>query len=453
MKSILTIIFLIPSNIFATLLDFQKEINSIVDKTKDSVVNIRIIKEGYISTIEPEFFFGYIIPEEKIYKYKTGGLGSGVIISEDGYVVTNYHVIDKADEISIESYENNKKTVYKGSYIGGDKNLDIAIIKIEANKKFKYLPFSNKSVNVGDIVVAIGYPFGFKQTYTMGIISAKNVSLKVEGKAYNNLLQTDAAINQGNSGGPLVNIDGEICGINSAIYSPSGAFAGIGFAIPSWRVKEVVDNIIYKKTPLRGWLGISLIPTDLIMKKVMTANIPQGGIINKIIPNSPAEKSGLKRGDIIVSIDDEEVESDEDVFYKIYYKKPGEKIKISFIRDGKKYEKDIILAQRPDEEDLIDEKQRIKQKTNQKDNLKNTFNYKGITLKYEDNKAVVIDVKNDSPLKGYLEVGDIITSINNRRITSYDDMKEIFSKLDISEGALFDITRDGEPFYLSIQIK
>ena len=445
-------------NLFSlNILDFQKEANRIVEKTNRSVVSIRVYKEGYLSLIEPEFFFHYIIPEEKIYKYKIGGLGSGVIISEDGYIVTNYHVVDDANEIKIEMYENNKKSVYTAKFVGGDKKIDIAILKINSSRKFSYLYFSTKSISVGDIVFAIGYPFGFKQTYTMGIISAKNVRLKVEGKFYDDLIQTDAAINQGNSGGPLVNIYGEIVGINTAIYSPSGAFAGIGFAVPGWRVKEVVDEVVYSKTPQRGWIGVSIIPTDLIMRNIMLAsNFPKGGIVNKVYKDSPAQKAGIKRGDIIVSVDGEDVENDEELVSKIYYKKPGESVSITYIRNGKKYTVDLILGKRPSESELekISSYDRdLDDFSNKGLNAKNTFEFKGLLLEYRDGFAYVVDVKRNSPFESYIKKDDMISSINNKKFSSYDEMVRVFNSIDLSEGVLFDVTRDGEPFYLSIQIK
>lgn len=448
MRFVAILIFFYSNLYSVDLKTVQSEINNLVEKTNKAVVSVKVAKEGYASVVEPEFFFGYIIPEEKLYKYKIGGVGSGVIISEDGYVVTNYHVIEDADEVSIETFDDNRKTTYKAVYAGGDKRLDIAILKIKSNRKFNYLSFSQASVKVGDLVFAIGYPFGFKQTYTMGIVSSKNVSLKVEGKVYNDLIQTDAAINRGNSGGPLVNINGEIVGINSAIYSPSGAFAGVGFAIPAWRVREVVDEVIYRKSPQRGWLGISLLPADLIMRKVMLTDIPKGGIINKVYENSPAKKAGLKRGDIITSIDNEDVENDEDLLYKIYYKKPGDKVSISYVRGGKEYVVDVVLGERPKEEEI---KNLIASETPGKGDKIYEFN--GIILKYSSNTASVIAVKDDSPLKNYLKVGDKIVGVNNMKFGSYKDMVEVFKRVDISEGVLFDMIRDGEPFYLSVQIK
>ncbi|HOL61813.1 MAG TPA: trypsin-like peptidase domain-containing protein [Elusimicrobiales bacterium] len=448
------VFWLFFSNLYSSvnIYEFQKDINSIVQKSNGAVVSIKVSKEGAVSVIEPEFYFGYMIPEEKIYKYKMGGIGSGVIISPDGYLVTNYHVIEDADEINIEISEDNKKTTYKANYVGGEKKLDIAILKIKSNnKKFQYLNFSSSPVNIGDIVLAVGYPFGFKQTYTMGIVSSKNVNLKVEGKAYNDLIQTDAAINQGNSGGPLLNIRGEIVGINSAIYSPSGAFAGVGFAIPSWKIRQVVDEVIYNKAPERGWMGVSLIPTDLVMRKIMSTDIPKGGIINKVYDNSPAQKAGLKRGDIIVSVDNDEVESDEDLVYRIYYKKPGDKISVSYIRNGKKYNAELVLSKRPKDSDMVMEKNSNNSYYDK--NKNNIYKFNGLDLVYSDEGAVVKDVGKDSPLRNYIKKGDIIKGVNNNKITDYRSMADAFSRADISEGILIDMIRDGEPFYLSIQVK
>lgn len=434
--------------------EFQKEINTLAEKTKSSVVSVRIVKEGYVSVIEPDFYFGYMMPEEKIYKYKFGGVGSGVVISPDGYVVTNHHVIEGADEIHVETLENNEKISYKAEYIGGDPKLDIAILKIKSRKKFPYIKFSTVPVNIGDFVIAIGYPFGFKQTYTAGIISSKNVSLKVEGRIYSDLIQTDAAINRGNSGGPLINIYGEIVGINSAIYSPSGAFAGIGFAIPSWRVKQIVDEVVYHKEVKRAWLGVSLIPTDVIMRRVMYADVPEGGIINKVYKNSPAYKAKLKRGDIITELDGDKVESDEDLVYRIYYKRPGDKVKIKYLRDGKEYSAYVELAERPTQ-DEIKKLEKSYTLDYDKENFAGdyTLKYNGVTFVYKNGKAYVSEIEPDSPLKGYLMEGDIIVGVNNRRIKSYSNMKTIFSEADISKGVLFDMIRNGEPFYLSIQVK
>ncbi len=426
---------------------FQKEIEGIVNRTSKAVVSVRVIREGKISVIEPEFFFGF--PMEKVYKFELSGIGSGVIINQDGYVVTNDHVIRGAEEISIEMNEDGKKTTYVAKYVGGEPALDIAILKIDGKgKKFPYLEFSTSAVNIGDLVLAVGYPFGFKQTYTMGIVSSKDANLKIEGRVYNNLIQTDAAINQGNSGGPLVDINAKIIGINSAIYSPSGAFAGIGFAIPAWRVRQVVDEVVYGKKKSRGWLGISLIPTDLIMNKYFSYNLPKGGIVNKVFKNSPAEKAGLKRGDIIVSVDGEDVDNDEELALRIYYKNPGDKVEIKYVRDGKEKTTTALLDARPSDSEIIN-----MEKGDKPIKSSGEYQFKGVVLSYINGYAVVRKIMPDSPLRGYLKEGDEILKVNNKGFKSYSDMVKVFSSIDLSEGVLFDMIRDGEPMYLSLTIK
>lgn len=433
------------------LLDLQNDINMVVEHTKKAVVGVRVVKEGRISVIEPEFFFGFGIPEEKIYKFQISGMGSGVIITEDGYLITNDHVIRGADEVKIEMDDDGKKVSYTANYVGGQPKLDIAILKINAkNKKFPYINFSTKPVNIGDIVFAIGYPFGFKKTYTMGIVSSKDVSLKIEGRVYDNLIQTDAAINQGNSGGPLVNIYGDIVGINSAIYSKSGEFAGIGFAIPAWRVRQIVDEVIFGKKTQRGWLGISLLPTDYIMNRYFSYSLPKGGIINKVYKNSPADKAGLRRGDIVVSVDGGEVENDEDLVLRIYYRNPGERVEIKYVRDGKEYTTTAILASRPSDDEISKLENQILSKTQK---ITDEYEFKGVLFEYRGSSCVIKKINHSSPLRGYLREGDEIIKINNRGFKTYKEMIEVFSSINLEEGVLFDMIRDGEPMFLSVTVK
>ncbi|MGC8867849.1 MAG: trypsin-like peptidase domain-containing protein [Elusimicrobiales bacterium] len=445
--SLISIILTINLCAGVNLSFLQGEIGSIIEKTKKAVVSVRVVKEGKISVIEPEFFFGF--PMEKIYRFEVSGIGSGVIITQDGYVVTNDHVIRGADEINIEVNDEGKKTSYIARYIGGEPALDIAVLKIDGKgRKFPYLEFSTSAVNIGDLVFAVGYPFGFKQTYTMGIVSSKDVNLKIEGRIYSNLIQTDAAINQGNSGGPLVDINGRVVGINSAIYSPSGAFAGIGFAIPAWKVRQVVDEVVYGKKVKRAWLGISLLPTDAIMNRYFSYNLPKGGIINKVYRNSPAQKAGLARGDIIVSLDGEDVDNDEDLVMRIYYKNPGDKVEIKYVRDGKERTTTAVLAPRPSDKELLNIERGISGAKSSGE-----YEFKGVIFVYSDGYCVVKEILPNSPLKGYLKEGDEILKINNKGFKSYDDMVKFFSTVDLSEGVLFDMIRDGEPMYLSVTVR
>jgi len=453
MKFILILLFLFISlnSNCAVLPEMQKELNMIAENSKRAVVSVQVIREEMARVIEPEFFFGYIIPSEKIYKYETGGIGSGFIIDERGYIVTNYHVVEGSDKIKIEMTDlkgNLKKVV--GTFIGGDKNLDIAIIKVNTSEKFPYLKLNIQEPKVGDFAIAIGYPFGFKQTFTTGVISANKVSLKIEGRNYDSLIQTDAAINRGNSGGPLLNINGEVIGMNTAIYSPSGAFAGLGFAIPSWEITRVIDKVIYGKKMDRAWLGVYLLPTDEIIRNRFFVKIPEGAIINKVVKDSPAYKAGLKRGDIILSIDGDNIENNDDLISKMYLKKPEDEITISYVRDGKVKETKVKLSIMPDESYIA----KLGEEYNTyQDSLGEEYLWKGVSVFFNGEGAYIQKIDINSPFAGYLQKGDLIKAIDNKKINSFQEMKKILNSANLSEGVLFDIERNGENMYVSVSIR
>ena len=229
-------------------------------------------------------------------EHKEQSLGSGVIVSEDGYIVTNNHVIEKAQEIKV--LLSNKKD-YKAKLIGADPKTDIAVIKIEA-KGLTALPWgdSNK-LKVGEIVFAIGNPFGLNQTVTMGVISAvgrANVGIA----DYEDFIQTDAAINPGNSGGALINARGELIGINTAILSRTGGYQGIGFAVPSSMAKQVMDSLIKYKKVVRGWLGVSIQEVTSDLAEEFGVKDLKGALVSGVMKGSPAEKAGIKQGDVIL---------------------------------------------------------------------------------------------------------------------------------------------------------
>jgi S1-C subfamily serine protease len=441
------------NNLFASeSKKLQEEFNLIVQNSYKSVVSVRVEKEETASVLEPEFFFGYVIPDEKIYKYKIGGVGSGVIVDERGFVITNFHVISDMDKIKVKVKINEKEEkTYDAEFIGGDRDMDIAIIKIKSKEKFPCLRFSQGETKIGDIVLAIGYPFGFSQTITQGIVSGLNASLKVEGRIYNSLIQTDAAINQGNSGGPLLNLDGEIAGINTAIMSPSGAFSGLGFAISAKEVKAVFDEVVYGKKRQKAWLGVYLLPVSQI-SDVYNFSIPEGGIINKVVKGSPAYKAGLSRGDVITSIDGKEIKDEKDLYYSIYWKKPGDEVEIEYFNKGNKKNIKLSLGIRP-EENEIEKSDNVKYDENEKQvQDMDSFKWKGIKFKRDGNNILISSISMDSPLKNYLKTDDIIKGVNNSKIDNLYQLKNTLDKINISDGVLFDIVRNDEPLYLSIKI-
>lgn len=328
-------------------LKVQRAFNAVADTARPAVVSIRVLREEVERVVEPEFFFGYMMPVEKYYRYDTGGMGSGVIVDPAGYVLTNEHVVSGADRIQVILLVGGKEKSYLAELAASDQRIDLAVLKIKTKDKetFPHLKFAAEPAKVGDWAIAVGYPFGFRQTMTSGIVSASEISMRIQGRRYARLLQTDAAINQGNSGGPLLNLKGEIIGVNSAIFSPSGAFAGMGFAIPAQEARRAYEDFLGLKPARRGWLGASLLKVDPYTAARL--GLPAGAMINRVVPGSPAAAARLKRGDIVVSFDGEEVGDDADLLSYIYSRKPGDKVELGYFRGSSVKNIQVQLGAQP----------------------------------------------------------------------------------------------------------
>ncbi len=313
----------------------------IVKKVIPSVVNIstvKIVETKIPPSIQRFFndpffqrFFGPFgnMRQNQPQKRKEYALGSGVILSKNGYIVTNYHVISGATKITVTIY-NGKK--YTAKLIGGDPKTDLAVLKIDAKNLHPITISDSDKAQVGDVVLAVGNPFGLKETVTMGIISAKNRT-SIGLNSYENFIQTDAAINPGNSGGALVDMKGRLIGINSAILTESGANNGIGFAIPSNMMKFVVTSLIKTGKVQRGYLGVMI--SNINPDKAKLYGISKGVLINKVEPHSAASKAGLKPGDIIVAVNGEEVNNASELRNKIAFKGAGAEVTLRIYRNGK----------------------------------------------------------------------------------------------------------------------
>jgi len=312
--------------------------NSVIKDSMNAVVNISTRTINYEGNINRRFFqefFGNQLPPQKI----QNSLGSGVIISKDGYIVTNNHVIEGADEISVTIQGEEKEYIAK--VIGKDKGSDLAVIKIEA-EGLKPIMFSHiEDVKVGDVVFAIGNPFGVGQTVTQGIVSALN-KYGVGINQYENFIQTDASINPGNSGGALIDSRGALIGINSAILSRTGGNHGVGFSIPVDMVKNVVTKLILDGEVQRGFMGVNISKVTDGLKDLYLHK--KGAIITNIQPNSPADKAGLQRGDLIYAINGKSVKNPHDLQRLVTSYRPNETIKVSIERDGKELEAKLTLA-------------------------------------------------------------------------------------------------------------
>jgi serine protease Do len=418
-----------PSN-SNTIVSYSKTIKGI----KNSVVNIstktKVKNQGYNqlqhmfkNPFFEQFFgreFGNNIPKERIQR----SLGSGVILSKDGYIVTNAHVVEGADEIVVSIGVDKKE--YNAKLIGSDKDSDLAVIKIEG-KDFQAISIgSSEYLEVGDLVFAVGNPFGVGQTVTQGIISALNKD-KVGINRYEDFIQTDASINPGNSGGALVDSRGALIGINSAILSKAGGNNGIGFAIPVSMVKNIVTKLVEDGEVQRGYLGVSIRNLSKDLEELYVHK--KGALILDVSPDSAASKYGLKRGDLIYKVDDKNIEDFSEFMKTIGSYKPNEYVNLKIERNKKNLSIKVKLGSR---EEIAS-------------NSKDTKILDGLSVEdTKDNVGVVItEVKPDSKASenGFAQ-GDIIIQIENIEINTLEDLKKAVKKYENTQKRVY-INRNG----------
>ncbi len=379
-------------------------------------------------------------------KQKTSALGSGVIVSDAGYILTNSHVVKGADDIKVVLYD---KREFKGTIVGTDPKTDIAVVKIDA----KDLPIisigKSSTLKTGDVVLAIGNPFGLNQTITMGIVSAvgrSNLGLA----DFVDFIQTDAAINPGNSGGALVNTNGELIGINTAIFSTSGGYMGIGFAIPSDMATGIMDSIIKSGKVIRGWLGVSTQPLTPELAQTFKIKDQKGALVSGIIANSPADKAGLKRGDLIIGLDGKPVADPASLRNIVASLAPGTKIELKIVREAAELSLSVTLAE-------LNEKSPAK-RTEYKNSLKGVT-IQELTASLREklsipenlNGVVITDISPDSPIMGVLQVNDVIQEVNRQNIQSTQDFDQAVAKIGEKDGMLLLIYRQGGSIYITIK--
>ena len=368
-----------------------------------------------------QFFNGpTVIPEQR-------ASGSGVIISNDGYIVTNNHVVENADEITVTL--NNKKT-YMAKVIGADPSYDLAVIKIDA-KGLPFLLYGNSDdVKIGQWVLAIGYPLNLETTVTAGIVSAKARSLGLNKGTKNSspvesFIQTDAAVNQGNSGGALVNTDGKLIGINSAIASPTGYYSGYSYAIPVNIVKKVVDDLIKYGAVQRAYLGLSYASEDLTGDQKKSANIPdgQGVYVTGVANNGAALSAGIKKGDFITGINGVNVSSSSEMVEQITRYKPGDKITITYNRDGKSRSTNVTLRNNAGTYDVVKEDNSTISKLGAEFTTLDAKKAK----EYDVSGGIVVKkINQDGAISDQTRMRDgfIIAKINDKEVKNVDEMKK-----------------------------
>jgi Do/DeqQ family serine protease len=289
-----------------------------------------------------QFGFGQGPGRRQLPERRQGGLGSGVIVRPDGYILTNQHVVDEAEQVTVELTDGRS---FKAKVVGSDAPSDLAVLKIDGTNLQTLAPGDSDAVRVGDVVLAVGNPLGVGQTVTMGIVSAKGRATGAGDGSFEDFIQTDAPINQGNSGGALVNTRGELVGINSQILTPSGGNIGIGFAIPANMARNVMTQLVDHGEVRRGMIGVTIQPVTSDIARSLGLERVRGALVNAVNPGSPAERAGVKRGDVITAINGGSVSDGNDLRNEVAQLPPGTSAKLTILRSGKEQTLDVTLAE------------------------------------------------------------------------------------------------------------
>ncbi len=435
---------------------FPQSFADLIEKVKPAVVNVSTTSTVTLSGSPFRHFFGpddegpfgdffkrYFgdIPDRKM---KQSSLGSGFIIDKDGFIITNNHVVEGADEIKVKLADGRE---FKARVVGRDPKTDLALIKISSVfKNLPVLPLGDSDrMRVGDWVLAMGNPFGLEHTVTQGILSATG---RVIGAGpYDNFLQTDAPINPGNSGGPLINLKGEVIGINSAIVATG---QGIGFAIPSNMAKTVVPQLREKGKVTRGWLGVSIQSVTPEIAQAFGLKEPMGALVGDVVPGGPAEAAGIKRGDIIVSFDGRDIKNMPDLSRMVAAAPIGKTVAVKVIRSGKEVGLKVTVTELTEDKVASQGRQKENQLGLAVDNISPRWMDK-FRLKTRTGVVVVGIAPDGAAAEVGIQPGDIILEVNNRPVRNMNDYREAMGKIEKRGYVLFLVKRGAQTFYVTIQ--
>ena len=371
-----------------------------------------------------------------------GGMavGSGFIISADGYAVTNNHVVKDADQVSVTMKDG---TEYKAEVIGTDPKTDLALIKLDGEgKKFDYVAFTKGEPRVGDWVMAVGNPFGLGGTVTTGIVSA--LGRDIGSGPYDNFMQIDAAINRGNSGGPAFNLEGEVVGINTAIFSPSGGSVGIGFAIPASSAESIIESLKENGKVTRGWLGVQIQPVTDDIAESLGLKDAKGAIVADVTEESPALAAGVKQGDTILKIDGKDVSDSRDLSRRVAGIKPGDAVPLTVVRDGKTMDLEVKIGTMPDEPKMAS-------KDGKEDSADKSVSLANLGLKVapaQDGPGVTVtEVEPGSAAaERGLKAGDTILEVAGTEVNAPSDVRTALKGIDKKKVLMLVKTEDGQRF-------
>ncbi|OIO34423.1 MAG: hypothetical protein AUJ70_01130 [Candidatus Omnitrophica bacterium CG1_02_40_15] len=388
-------------------------------------------------------FFNDFFVEGPQREFKRIGLGSGFIINKEGYIITNEHVIHGADKITVTLPDARE---FEASLTGSDAYSDMAVIKIEPKGELSFAKLGNSDdIQIGNWAIAIGNPFAFavknpEPTITVGVISALHRSLPMTDKRtreYSDLIQTDAAINPGNSGGPLVNIYGEVIGINVAIFTLSGGSEGIGFAIPINAAKKIINDLMQGKKVLYGWLGVIIQDMDVNLASYFGLSDKTGVLVSKIVETSPAEKAGLRPGDIIISLDNDIIKNTESLIIALLKKSVGDKVTLGVTRDSKLYSVIVEIGKRPEDAAMVAQKKTEPQVTKKSAKSWRGLEVTDITAEIAqhfkisaESGVIVLSIEPGSPSeRSGIRPGDVIYEINRTSVKNIKDYSLVVDKV------------------------
>lgn len=442
-----------------TLKDFNDAIVNIADRTNQSVVIITTTQTVTQRQQSPFSFFFNDPRFDQEREFTRQGLGSGVIVSDDGYILTNNHVIENAEEISIQLYDGDQMDA---EVVGADPQSDIAVLKIDADDLPAIAMGNSDDIRVGEMVLAIGSPLGqqFAHSVSMGIVSASGRS-SLGLNAYENYIQTDAAINPGNSGGALINLDGELVGINTAIASRTGGYQGLGFAIPVNMARDVMEALITEGRVARGFLGISYGgDVDQTMARALGLERPRGTVVGSVQPDSPADEAGLQEGDVILELNGEEVEGWRNFQVAVGSMKPGADITIEIFRDGERMSIEAELSERDDSEIAgnnlnNDRMEDLREKLGfTVDDLSNSIRSQ-LNLSENVQGVVINSISQGSQAyRQGLKQGDVITRVGDESVTNPNEFYSAIQSYidDETEAVLLRVNRQGNNMFIAIEL-
>jgi serine protease Do len=441
---------------YSSIEDLSNSIAAIAEKDGPAVVNIDTVK--MVETQNPflndptfERFFGNQFKEDSR-TIPQRGTGSGFIINQEGYIITNEHVVHNADKIKVTLSDGREFT---GEVVGSDATSDMAIVKIQADNLPLVTLGDSDKLRVGEIVIAIGNPYGLQQTVTMGVVSAKgrSIPIGIEGRAYNDFIQTDAAINPGNSGGPLLNTKGEVVGINTAIIPYA---QGIGFAIPINIAKKNIDDLINFGKVIRSWLGVYIQEVTPEIAQQFNQAEAKGVLVGDVVKNSPAEGVGIKTGDIIKKVNNEEVNSPEELQDKIGNIEIGKEANIEIVRNGETISFIVKISEMPtvEEEGSEPPKEKvISVQTGLKVESVTTEIAKELGLPWVKGLVITEVVSGSSADDMGLQQGDVVLEANRTELSSVEEWEKVINKLEPEDTLLLLVFRNQHTYYVPIKVE